>query len=108
MDEAVSVRHDETAHQFCITREGAEAFLLYRRQGAVLDLYYTYVPEVFRGRGDAARLCRAAFEFAKLNRLTVIPSCSYISGMYLKRYPEYRVLLYGGSDASAEGTADNT
>ena len=74
MDEAVSVRHDEAAHQFCITLEGAEASVLYRRQGSVLDLYHTYVPEAVRGRGFAARLCRAAVEFALEGKNAVMPT----------------------------------
>jgi len=51
---------------------------------------------VFRGRGIAEKLCKAAFEYAKQHQLTVIPSCSYISDAYLKRHPEYRSLTTRG------------
>jgi len=66
---------------------------MYRLDGKELDLYHTYVPEVFRGRGIAERLCKAGFEYAKQKGLTVIPSCAYISAYYLRRHPEYEPLV---------------
>lgn len=90
------IQHDEAGKRFCVQLEGYEACLMYRLQGQSLDLYHTYVPEVFRGRGIAEKLCREAFEYAKANGLTVIPSCSYIAGAYLKRHPEYEPLVKRG------------
>ena len=90
--EAVTVQHEPSASRFCVQLDGNEAVLQYRWQGQVLDLYHTEVPPVFRGRGIAEQLCRAAFEYAKANGLRVVPSCPYISGTYLKRHPEYAPL----------------
>jgi len=73
---------------------------MYRLTGKDLDLYHTYVPEVFRGRGVAEKLCKAGFEYAKANGLRVVPSCSYISGAYLKRHPEYEPLTQRGGPTS--------
>jgi len=87
------VSHDPAGSRFCVKLQGYEACLLYRLDGKALDLYHTYVPEIFRGRGVAEQLCRAAFEHAKSQGFTVIPSCSYISGAYLKRHPEYEPLV---------------
>ena len=100
MADPLDVRHDQTASRFCDKLEGYEACLMYRRSGKELDLYHTYVPEVFRGRGIAETLCKAAFEHAKANRLTVIPSCSYVADAYLKRHPEYEPLVKRGGPAS--------
>ena len=96
MSEPLDVVHDKAGSRFCVKLQGYEACLMYRLTGTTLDLYHTYVPEVFRGRGVAEQLCRAAFEHAKANRLTVIPSCSYISDAYLKRHPEYVPLTQSG------------
>lgn len=96
MANPVDVTHETSSSRFCVTLQGYEACLMYRLQGRELDLYHTYVPEVFRGRGIAEQLCRAAFEYAKANRLTVIPSCSYIADAYLKRHPEYEPLVKRG------------
>lgn len=90
------VEHDTASHRFRVTMDGFEACLMYRQQGKDLDLYHTYVPEAFRGRGIAERLCKAAFEHAKQQGLTVIPSCAYISDAYLKRHPEYEPIVRRG------------
>ena len=96
----IPVTHDPGAHRFVVALEGYEATLMYRLSGATIDLYHTYVPEVFRGKGMAEKPCKAAFEHAKANRLTVIPSCSYISGAYLKRHPEYEPLTKRGETSN--------
>ena len=100
MTHEIEVRHDPAGRRFCAALEGYEACLMYRLTGKELDLYHTYVPEVFRGRGIAEKLCKAAFEHAKANGLAVIPSCSYISGAYLRRHPEYEPLTKRGGPTS--------
>ena len=96
MTDQLDVEHDQAGSRFCVKLQGYEACLMYRLTGNELDLYHTYVPEVFRGRGIAEKLCKAAFEYAKDRHLTVIPSCSYISEAYLKRHPEYAPLTKRG------------
>ena len=96
MAEETLVQHDPAGSRFCVKLQGYEACLMYRLAGKELDLYHTYVPEVFRGRGMAEKLCKAAFEYAKADGLAVIPSCSYISDAYLKRHPEYEALTKPG------------
>lgn len=93
MAEGVKVEHDSEGRRFYARLEGYEACLMYSLRGRTIDLYHTYVPPVFRGRGVAERLCRAAFEHAKKEGLTAIPSCSYISDAYLKRHPEYEGIV---------------
>ena len=96
MAEQLEVIHDKAGSRFCVKLQGYEACLMYRLSGKELDLYHTYVPEVFRGRGIAEQLCKTGFEYAKANGLTVTPSCSYISDAYLKRHPEYQPLAKRG------------
>lgn len=100
MPQDVEVIHDRAGSRFCVRLQGYEACVMYRHIGQEIDLYHTYVPEVFRGRGIAERLCKAAFEYAKAHRLTVLPSCSYVSDAYLKRHPEYESLTRRGGPAS--------
>lgn len=92
MADTAQVIHDQKGHRFVITLEGHEAFLTYHPSGKTLDFNHTFVPEIFRGRGLAEKLCQAGFEYAKANGFTVIPSCPYVSGAYLKRHPEYQPL----------------
>ena len=96
MPDDLKVLHDREGQRFCVKLEGYEACLMYRQKDKEIDLYHTYVPEVFRGRGLAEKLCRAAFEYAKQKNLIVIPSCSYISDTYLRRHPEYEPIVKRG------------
>ena len=96
MADSIEVAHQEAEQRFSVRLEGYEACLMYRRTGKTLDLYHTYVPHVFRGKGIAERLCQAAFEHAKAQGMSVIPSCSYIAEAYLKRHPEYQSLTQRG------------
>lgn len=100
MTEALDIVHDQSSRRFRANLQGFEACLMYRLRGQEIDLYHTYVPEAFRGRGVAEKLCRAAFEYAKANGLRVLPSCSYISGAYLKRHTEYQSLVTPGGPTS--------
>ena len=100
MTEPLEVVHESAGHRFCVRLDEYEACLMYRRAGQDIDFYHTYVPEVFRGRGIAEKLCKAGFEYAKANHLLVIPSCSYVSGAYLKRHPEYEAITKRGSTSN--------
>ncbi len=100
MSDELTVQHKPAENRFSVFLEGYEACLMYRLKGKEIDLYHTYVPGVFRGRGLAERLCKAAFEHAKQEGLTVIPSCSYISDYYLKRHPEYKPLTRSGGTSN--------
>jgi len=93
MADELTVTHHADANRFSVSLQGYEACLMYRLHDHEIDLYHTYVPEVFRGRGIAERLCKAGFEYAKQQKLTVIPSCSYISDYYLRRHKEYEPLV---------------
>lgn len=87
------VKHDADMTTFSIELDGAEAVLMYLPVGEdVLDFKDTYVPPEHRGRGVAAALARAAFEYAKEHGYRVIPTCPYIE-TYLKRHPEYEDLV---------------
>jgi uncharacterized protein len=88
-----TVEHDEANQRFRIALGDEDAYLAYHRSGSVLDFYYTYVPESHRGQRLAEKICHAAFEFAKSRKLTVIPSCPYISRAYLQRHKEYVPLI---------------
>lgn len=92
------VTHDEAGGRF-VVRVGSEvAELTYQWRGRAMDLYHTEVPPAFRGQGIAERLADAAFNYADAHGLSVIPSCPYISGVYLTRHPE-RQRLVAGDDA---------
>ena len=89
------VLHDEKGHRFVMVMEGQEVLLAYSHKGDILDFHHTFVPEALRGRGLAEKVVQAGFEYAKEKGLKVLPTCPYVSGPFLKRHNEYRVLISG-------------
>ncbi|EMJ97888.1 GNAT family N-acetyltransferase [Leptospira sp. WS58.C1] len=88
-----SVQHDVAGKKFLILQDGREAHLVYREIGShVWDLYHTFVPTDFRGKGIASQLAEAALKTARAETKKVIPNCSFVQ-TYLKRHPEYSDLV---------------
>lgn len=93
--DAIAVTHNEEARRFEATVDGLRALLTYRRFPDRLVLQHTEVPPPFEGHGIAAKLTRAALDFARANHLHVVPLCPYVSS-FLRRHREYDDLLSPG------------
>jgi len=92
----IEIRHNEAAHRFEASLDGALARCVYQRTGNVLRAHHTEVPRAFEGRGIAAALVAALLDYADRHGLKVEPACSYVRG-YMKRHPESQHLLEPGS-----------
>lgn len=90
--DAVAITHNEQAHRFEATVDGLRSLLTYRLFPDRIVLYHTEVPTPIEGHGIAAKLTRAALDFARANHLRVIPSCPYVSS-FLRKNSEYHDLL---------------
>jgi predicted GNAT family acetyltransferase len=88
----MEVIHDKQNQKFYVIVDDLESHLEYVKMNDMLDLNHTYVPYQLRGKGIAAKLVEAALEYARLNGIKIIPSCSYVA-VYLQRHPEYEDLL---------------
>lgn len=88
----VVVAHNEEAHQFEATVDGLHAFLTYRQTPDRMILPHTEVPAPLEGHGLAAKLTRAALDFARAHRLRVVPLCPYVAD-FLRKHSEYQDLL---------------
>jgi hypothetical protein len=88
------VIHEKENERFVIYAEGNEVYVEYTMRNNVLDLNHTYTHPALRGKGLAAQVVRAAFEFAKANNLKVIPTCSYVQA-FLSKNDEYKELIAG-------------
>jgi len=88
----VTVTHKEEAHRFEATVDGLRSLITYRRFPDRLILRHTEVPAPLEGKGLAAKLTRAALDFARANHLRVVPLCPYVSS-YLRQHREYQDLL---------------
>ena len=89
----MNVEHDEAEHRFVIRFPEEDATLQYNLPGGkLIDFEHTYVPESARGHGAAEQLALAAFDFARANKLRVVPSCPFIR-KWLSGHPELFELL---------------
>lgn len=84
----VAVENNEVRQRFEIRMDGHLAKLNYRVSNGEIDLIHTEVAEELGGRGLGNKLVEAALAYARDNKLTVVPSCSFVS-KYLSRHPEW-------------------
>lgn len=89
----MQVEHDSEAKRFQVQLPAGTAVLAYAPHGEkVLELYSTYVPLEWRGKGVAAALVEAALAYARAGGYRVIPSCWYVA-LWIRRHPEHADLL---------------
>jgi uncharacterized protein len=86
------VRHNPAENRFETEVEGMLSVADYQRRGTEIIMTHTFVPPPLRGRGIAEKLVRAALEYARDERLKVVPACSYVDE-FIKRHPEFGPLL---------------
>lgn len=87
-----TVSHNAAEHRFEATTDHGMATLRYLPRGEVLDLAHTAVPPEAEGQGVGSALAHAALEYARAERLKVIPSCPFVHS-YLKKHREYAELV---------------
>lgn len=84
-----NVVHNEPEQRFELRVDGVLCRADYARDGDVLRMYHTEVPQVLAGRGLAALLVKAAADHARAHRLKIQPACSYVR-VWLQRHPDYQ------------------
>jgi predicted GNAT family acetyltransferase len=93
MEQAESaVINNAAAGQFELRADGQVASLNYSVSGGHIRLIHTEVPAALRGRGYADELARAGLEYARRERLRVLPLCPFVRA-YMERHPEYVTLV---------------
>ena len=90
--ESSEVVHNEKDSRFELRIGEALCVLDYRRTPDRLVIYHTEVPPLFERRGLAARMTRAALDFARSQNLRVEPRCPY-TAVFMQKHPEYSDLL---------------
>lgn len=80
--------HIPSRHRFELHQEDTTAFVEYEIGHGYLDIVHTLVPPPLEGRGIAADLVKAAYDYALDQGLLPYGSCSY-TAIWLKRHPEY-------------------
>ena len=88
----IVVRHNAVGKRFEATVAGELAFLEYEMERRSMVITHTFVPPPLRGLGIAEALVRAALDFARLEKHSITPACSYVA-RFVARHREYLDLL---------------
>ncbi|MDP9112981.1 MAG: N-acetyltransferase [Acidobacteriota bacterium] len=83
----LDIANNTSASRFEVPLAGGLAVLEYRLEDGTIFLLYVEVPPAEQGRGIAGNLAHAALEFARTNRLKVVPRCPFIAA-YMRKHPE--------------------
>jgi predicted GNAT family acetyltransferase len=86
------VRDNPALHRFEMDTEAGPAIVSYRRDGKVLKLIHTEVPEAMAGKGVGSRLAQGVLNLIRANGDTIVPLCDFMRG-YIGRHPEYADLV---------------
>ena len=81
---------DADNRRFIYRDEQGTGELRYNIVGSQIILEHTEVAPELRGRGVAGALAKTALDYARANKLTVIPVCPFVIS-FLARHPKYEV-----------------
>ena len=86
------VENDEKAQQFRLDIDGQVARIEYARTSDTIIFKHTEVPPPLEGKGIAGKLARTALEYARDQKLAVVPRCQYVAS-YIRKHPEFQPLV---------------
>lgn len=86
------VHHDIATKRFYLISEGYAVQLDYSLDEEVISLYHVYSPPPIREKGLAKKVVRFALDYAKENKLKVIPACTFVQS-FISNNEQYRNLL---------------
>lgn len=84
--------HNPEKSRFEWQQDGLLSVVEYRMKNDVMVFTHTEVPSALEGKGIAARLAKYALEYARENKLHILPLCAYIK-LYVERHPEYQSMI---------------
>ena len=82
----MEIIHDLSRKQFQTVADGKTAYVSYDLVDGCLNIEHTIVPREIEGRGIAAALVKAAYDYALPQGLTPSATCSY-AVKWLERHP---------------------
>lgn len=88
----IEVRHNTAEHRFEAEVDGGLSVADYVLRDGEMVMTHTYTPPELRGRGIAEKLVRAALDYARAEKLRVVPACSYVD-IFIQRHTEYQSLV---------------
>ena len=89
------VVHNAAAKRFEMNLDGKLAFSKYLLVGEKMIIEHTEVPEELEGRGIAGTIVRAALDYAREQRLKIMPLCPFTAS-FIHRHPQFQDLVLEG------------
>ena len=89
------VVHNTAAKRFEVSVEGKVAYSKYLLAGEMIVIEHTEVPVELEGKGIASLIVRTALDYARAQKLKVMPLCPFTAG-FIHRHPEYQDLVLPG------------
>jgi len=83
---------NKEAHNFEMFVDGQRSFIDYQKEGKLVYLLHTEVPEDQTGEGIAAALVEKTLQYLEENDLMAVPNCSYVRA-FVKRHPEWERIV---------------
>lgn len=88
----IEVWHNRAEKRFEAEVDGGMSVADYVLREGEMIMTHTYTPPELRGRGIAEKLVRAALDYARAEKLKVVPACSYVD-IFIQRHREFQPLL---------------
>lgn len=85
-------RHNAEEKRYELEVGGEQAVVEYIRDGEVLFLTHTYVPEDLEGRGIGSELVRSVLEDVRERGLRIVPLCPFVA-VWINRHPDWEPLV---------------
>lgn len=93
----MEIMHDTENHKFYLIKDGKESYAFYRMHDKdTMNIFRVYVPPEQRHQGLAAKVAKAALNYAREKNFKVIPTCSYTE-YFIDNNKEYKELLQSPS-----------
>ena len=91
-NDEIVVRHNVAESRFETVVDSFLSVADYELAVGTMIMTHTFVPPELRGRGIAEKLVRTALDWARTERLRVVPACSYVA-TFVQRHSEYQPLV---------------
>lgn len=91
-EDTPEIRNNQAERRFELVIENQLAMIEYVPGEGSIAFTHTEVPSALEGRGIASRMAKAVLDYARDQKLKVLPLCPFVAG-YIQRHPEYQSLV---------------
>lgn len=90
----INVSHNQKDQQFEADVAGGTALIAYSAgKDGTITFHHTEVPPEAEGKGVARALATTALQYARDNKLQVVPECAYVAS-FVKKNRQYDDILH--------------